>query len=456
MYGPGQYVEPFGLATLSLLIVTFCFGFFMKKNPKVLAQMAQTAGLRHDHRGFLSCHPRDARPQPVTPVKRGTLNMADNQASPFACPSPGLRIKQGGPPLRRPEPEEVAAFPERARSLLEGTAKSQAACLERGAYSLEWVEGRHFLLVGGTGSGVGGALAAAVLNLLGASGSLTIVARDLKRSLGYQSALLLKEKADQAGLGERFQWLNTGAALEGERFAQIVQAVKEAGADRVVYVNTVAAAMSGLLPGYPPVFVRDVDEEGLFEWELSPLDERSIEATKFTMGTMAVELPDALEKAGVAVEAAAFRRLARERRPEQPGPRFARIRSSGRLFNQPVSAQGDHPGRNLFRLPCGKADHRLLPARDEDPGPEHGARGDGHGLPVRNPDGKGRHSMHRPAGACPGHAGPNRQGRSGESDNPFPRLDLHEASLDLWFLEVLTRLNEDENSDFYFKRWIRP
>ena len=36
MYGPGQYVEPFGLATLSLLIVTFCFGFFMKKNPKLL------------------------------------------------------------------------------------------------------------------------------------------------------------------------------------------------------------------------------------------------------------------------------------------------------------------------------------------------------------------------------------------------------------------------------------
>ena len=43
----------------------------------------------------------------------------------------------------------------------------------------------------------------------------------------------------------------------------------------------------------------------------------------------------------------------------------------------------------------------------------------------------------------------------GEDDNPFPRLDLHEASLDLWFLEVLSRLNEDENSDFHFERWIR-
>ena len=36
MQGLGQYVEPFGLATLSLLFVTFCCGFFMKKNPKVL------------------------------------------------------------------------------------------------------------------------------------------------------------------------------------------------------------------------------------------------------------------------------------------------------------------------------------------------------------------------------------------------------------------------------------
>jgi YHS domain-containing protein len=35
-FSPAQLVEPFGVATLSLLIVTFCFGFFMKKNPKVL------------------------------------------------------------------------------------------------------------------------------------------------------------------------------------------------------------------------------------------------------------------------------------------------------------------------------------------------------------------------------------------------------------------------------------
>ena len=39
-------------------------------------------------------------------------------------------------------------------------------------------------------------------------------------------------------------------------------------------------------------------------------------------------------------------------------------------------------------------------------------------------------------------------------DNPFPRLDAHEAPLDLWFYEVVQRLNEDENSEFFFRKWI--
>jgi len=31
----GQLVEPFGVATLSLLSITFCLGYFMKKKPKL-------------------------------------------------------------------------------------------------------------------------------------------------------------------------------------------------------------------------------------------------------------------------------------------------------------------------------------------------------------------------------------------------------------------------------------
>jgi hypothetical protein len=39
-------------------------------------------------------------------------------------------------------------------------------------------------------------------------------------------------------------------------------------------------------------------------------------------------------------------------------------------------------------------------------------------------------------------------------DNPFPRLDSHDAHLDEWFYEVVQRLNTTENSDFYYKRWM--
>ena len=36
MFEPEPLIEPFGSATLSLLFVSFCFGFSMKKKPKVL------------------------------------------------------------------------------------------------------------------------------------------------------------------------------------------------------------------------------------------------------------------------------------------------------------------------------------------------------------------------------------------------------------------------------------
>jgi hypothetical protein len=30
---------------------------------------------------------------------------------------------------------------------------------------------------------------------------------------------------------------------------------------------------------------------------------------------------------------------------------------------------------------------------------------------------------------------------------------MHEAELDLWFFEILRRLNNDADSDFYYKKW---
>ena len=42
----------------------------------------------------------------------------------------------------------------------------------------------------------------------------------------------------------------------------------------------------------------------------------------------------------------------------------------------------------------------------------------------------------------------------GGDTNPFPHLDSHEAHLDEWFYEVVQRLNNDEDSNFYYKRWM--
>ncbi len=381
--------------------------------------------------------------------------MEPKPCSPFARPQPGLRVKKGTPPLRRPDPADVAAFPERARALLEATWSEQRGCVDRGEYDLDWVEGRHFLLVGGTGSGLGGALSAAVLDLLGDSGSLTVVARDLKRSLGYETGRVMKARAEERGLGPRFQWLNTGAALEGERLGKIIKALQAAGADRVVYVNTVAAASSGLLPGQTPVYVKDVDEEGLFQWELPPLDERSIEATKFTMGTMAVELPRVIEEAGVGVDAACFAdwRGSLDRSSRDPAsPDYGRqgaYSTSLYLPKEIIQASVSAAYRTgkiridcflpvmktqaLSLVPGGVAMLGLYETLME----KAGIR------PIRPPE--------LALGVL------ERIGRSlqGEDDNPFPRLDAHEAPLDLWFLEVVTRLNEDEESEFYFRRWLR-
>ena len=54
-------------------------------------------------------------------------------------------------------------------------------------------------------------------------------------------------------------------------------------------VLSMAAASSGLLPGMPPVYVKDADENGLFQWQLAPLEEKAVQITKLVMGTMNVQ-----------------------------------------------------------------------------------------------------------------------------------------------------------------------
>ena len=42
----------------------------------------------------------------------------------------------------------------------------------------------------------------------------------------------------------------------------------------------------------------------------------------------------------------------------------------------------------------------------------------------------------------------------GEDENPFPHLDRHESPLELWFYEILKRVNTDPSSEFYYKKWV--
>jgi len=380
--------------------------------------------------------------------------MSKSSSSPFSRPMPGLEVIKGVPMLQRPTPEAVASFPAEARRCFENMWAMQQPLLEQRKYDLKGLSGKHLLLAGATGAGLGGAMATAALHLLGDIGSLTVVGRDLKRSLAYETGKIMQARAEASGLGDRFRWLNSGVELEGKRLAAIVSALKDVGAERVVYVNTVAAASSGMLPGFPPVYVKDVRESDLFQWELPPLDERSIEATKLIMGTMAAAFPSELNKAGIEVEATVFSdwRGSLDRSSRDPAsPDYGRQGAYSTSLYLPkeiiqkATAEAYGSGRvviNVFlpmmktqalsMIPGGTAMYCLYDKILKKEGVERI-------IPPELALGM----LERVGNAV-----------QGEDDNPFPRLDRHEASLDLYFLEVLRRLNRDENSDYYFKKWI--
>lgn len=371
--------------------------------------------------------------------------------NPFSNPQPGLRVKPGGPPIQMPTQEEAEAYPAEAASIIAGIRAAQAAA---GQYRLDWARGRHFVIAGGTGSGFGGCVAQAVLSLVGDTGSVTVVSRDPSRSIAYETGVLMQGEAARGRMGGRFHWINYGLASEGKKFNRIVTALREAGADRVVYVNAVAAAHSGLLPGFPPVYVKDFDEEGLFQWKLLPLDERAVEATRIPMGELAASFPRALEAAGVTVEATVFSdwRGSLDRSSRDPAsPDYGRQGPYSTSLYLPkeiiraatVGALGT--GRTVIDVFLPVMRTRAM-----------GLIPGGALMPrlfdrIMAMEGIRRVDVPELALAALDRTG---LALSGGSFNPFPRLDLHEAALDLWFIEVLTRLNDDPASEFNFKRWI--
>lgn len=380
--------------------------------------------------------------------------MSSTLSSPFAHPDPNLPIREGAPALSRPTKEEIATFPDEAQALLETTMAEQAPLIEGGQFDLDWLEGRHILLAGATGPGLGGALATAVLQTNTAA-SLTVIGRDLRRSLNFETGRLMAEQAEAVGWGNRFHWLNDGTALEGPALENLLTALKEAGADRVVYFNGVAAALSGLLPGMPPVYLKDVDENGeLFQWQLTPLSEREIEITKFVMGEMAVQLPDVLEENGVAVEAAVFAdwrgsldKISRDPEQREYGRQGAYSTSLYLPKDILQAATRDAYGKERVTLdifyPMMRT--RALPFI---PGALMMAN-----INTNLMEREGVRMIGVPelALGALAHVG---QALSDKTYNPFPRLDNHDAYLDEWLYEVAARINNDENSDFYFKRWV--
>ncbi len=373
--------------------------------------------------------------------------------SPFGQAAPGIPIREGTPPLTRPSKEEIATFPDEAQNLLNNNWAEQQPLIEAGQYNLDWLEGRHILLAGATGPGLGGAFASAILGK-GKAASVTILARDLKKSLNFETGKAMQARAEAEGFADRFRWLNDGMALEGKPLEKLLEALKEIGAERVVYFNTVAAAISGLLPGMPPVYIKDINEEGMFQWQLLPLSEKEIEITKFVMGEMAVRFPGVLEDNGVEVEASVFAdwRGSLDKMSRDPSQlEYGRQGSYSTSLHLPKEILQAYTremygtGKKVLDIFYPVMRTRALPLI---PGAMTVAD-----IREKLSSIEGVALRSVPVLAL---MGLDYVGKALDEgyNNPFPRTDEHDIHLDEWLFEVLARLNDDENSDFYYKRWM--
>jgi hypothetical protein len=375
--------------------------------------------------------------------------------SPFAKPFEGLRIKDYTTNVPRPSAEEIARFPEQARQLLDRNSIQQEVFLGGNDYKVDWAKGHHFVLAGATGPGLGAAMESAVRRYTEKEGSVLVLARDLSKSVGYEMGLQMADRAEKAGFGSRYHLMNEGMSTEGPAFDKTVKALREAGAKEVIYINSVAAAMSGMLPGYPPIYVKDLDEEGLFQWRLGPLTDSAIETTRTIMGKMAIAFPRALEAAGFKVRVSCYIDwrgsldvLSRD--PEsaaygRQGP-YSTSLYLPKEFIQADTIKAYGHGRTVI-------DCYLPVMRTRALGFIPGATPQWY-LLCRLMDLQGIRRRDVPELAL-GVLDQIGRSISGGPYNPFPRLDDHESPLDEWYRQVVLRLNNDENSEFYWKHWLK-
>lgn len=375
--------------------------------------------------------------------------------SPFARPAPDLRIKSAKVTIPRPSAEEAARFPGEARQLLQNIWTRHNELIPYGQYNLDWMRGRHFLLAGATGPGLGGSIESAARRMTVVEGSVTVLARDLTRSVGYEMGRQMAERADQTEFKNRYYLSNSGMAAEGPAFDEVVAALEEAGANDIIYINTVAAAASGLLPGYPPIYVKDVDAEGLFQWKLEPLDVPSIENTRYIMGKLAVDFPRALEREGFRVAATCYIdwRGSLDVISRDPESQFYGRQGpySTSLYLPKEYLQADtiqSYGRGRIVLDCYLPVMRTRALAF---------------IPGATPQSyiyermmKLSNIRHRDVPELAlGVLDQIGRAVSGGPFNPFPRLDDHEVPLEEWYWQIVQRLTNDEDSEFHWKKWIQ-
>ncbi|MFN0095178.1 MAG: hypothetical protein ACKVVT_10455 [Dehalococcoidia bacterium] len=367
-------------------------------------------------------------------------------------PYPGLPIREGGPPLQRPPRD--ATFLADGDALIARSVATQRPLLGTNAEALAWTAGRHFLIAGGTGPGLGGAYVTALL-ASGLPASVTVVSRDLRQSIGHATGQLFGTLAEASHRKLAFTWTNDGLALEGPDFDSLVATLRAAGARDIVYINTVAAANSGILPGLPDVYAKDIDDDELFQWKLPLLSEKQIEATAFVMGELAVAFPRALAVAGIGVacEVYADWRGSLDRESRDPvSPAFARQGAYSTslylpkdIIHEEVQRRYGAPGpraidiffpvmntRALPLIPGGRLMNELISAVLQRSG-------------VRQ---KEVAELAVDALVVIG------QALSDRWSNPFPRLDDYELPLDLWVQELQQRVAGDPADPFYYRRWI--
>jgi hypothetical protein len=371
--------------------------------------------------------------------------------SPYAKPFAGLEIREGGPLLKRSSRDELQKFPAEAKEIIEGIRREQSS--QKNDFALDWMRKRNFLLCGATGYGLGACLAACVLDNIGPEGSLTIVSRDLKNSFNYHTALYLQETA--AAKGVKFTWANTGLSSDDNGFKTLAGILRKQGRD-FIYVNTVAHAFSGLLPGMAPVYVKDLDESGgLIQWKLQELSEKQVGVNREMMGGTSVAVPAALEREGLCADVSVFcdwrgtlDKISRVPDAAEYGRQGAYSTSlflSKDIIQRYVMENPDRKGRiildaffpimdtpALLFLPGGRLIRDLMKKIME----KNGQRP-------------------KPVSAVAlelWHLVGHYIGR--KMFNPFPRLDCYESQFDLPFFYLLERLNSDESSEFYYRKWI--